>query len=241
MTVWSSNCVIGDTYIEVCCQRYVEMCTVSQQAVSQQGSWRLRGRSGLTSHPSGFSYNLHSCLQEITTSTQVLDGSLVESTDVLTPVSTVTAAHQPYTVMWAERDLTLFAPDVSASRMSIVLSAHRQQTAMGNGPTTTSLPPGAIVATVIAVGLAIILTTLVMRCVIHMKSKKAPKTGLVLELDGVQTGTWKRWHRGAWRAELNISNARTELDSSNVRAEADSRNVRAELDVGNVKKDLGRV
>ncbi|KAK7923572.1 hypothetical protein PG985_007643 [Apiospora marii] len=183
----------------------------------------------------------------------LFDGASIESTDVLTHVDTGTASHQPFTVMWAERGLELFPSDVSASRKSIVSSGFRQPTTTdlsggktpGNGnntfkpsdPSRTGLSPGVIAGIVIGVAVAIILITLIMRYVLYMKSKRVPNIGRAPELDGVRTATWKRWFRGAWRAELDSSGARTELDNSNMRAEADSTIVRAELDSGNVTKE----
>ncbi|KAK8087762.1 hypothetical protein PG997_002723 [Apiospora hydei] len=192
----------------------------------------------------GDTYTEVCCQRNITSSTQVLDGLSVESKDVFTGVSTGTASHSPFIVLWADRDLSLFPSDVSASRKSIesfgfqrptaTASAGGDNTVQASDHATTSLSSGAIAGIVIGVAFAIILATLIMWFVLRKRSRKVPGNGHAPELDAVHTATWKRWYRGAWRAELDSRNARSELDSRNVRAELDTRNVRAKLDSGNV-------
>ncbi|KAK8043738.1 hypothetical protein PG994_012576 [Apiospora phragmitis] len=226
VTVMDVNRLVGEAYTKVCCQ-------------------------------SGLSYSLDSRFKRILASTRVLDGRSVDSTDVFTYVATGTASHKPFTVQWEWDDLALFPPDVSSRRRSIASSGFRPPTATtsdGGGSsasggdtlpasdrTATSMSSGAITGIVIGVAFAIILLTLIMRYVLHRRSKVVPGAGRAPELDGAHTATWKCWSRGAWRASLGSRSMRAEMDSGNAakqqRAELDSRNVRAEMDDANAVKE----
>ncbi|KAK8140050.1 hypothetical protein PG984_000116 [Apiospora sp. TS-2023a] len=244
MVVMNVYAIDAYRFVEVCCQRYVVRYQTSGFRKTGDGQ-KFPGMPGLMVRRSGFTYKLQACTRKITTSTQVLDGTLVSHTDVFTHVTTGSAVHDPFTVLWGYGDLTLFPPDASARRESILAVGVRQvaTTMPGGGGNSRNggLSPATIASIVTGVALAITLVILIVWCVLHRKSRRVLVAEHATEMDGVHTATWKRWYRGAWRAEIDSRNVQPELEGENMRTELDGGNLanepRTQGESGNARKE----
>ncbi|KAI1177683.1 hypothetical protein F4777DRAFT_188468 [Nemania sp. FL0916] len=69
---------------------------------------------------SGFVWNIGSCNSVISTTTMVLVAPAVSTRDLLTPICHAQAWHDPIKAAWQAADLSLFPPDVSSKRSSMI-------------------------------------------------------------------------------------------------------------------------
>lgn len=180
-------------------------------------------------HRSGFTWDSRGCVSLVETVTIVSVWVTECCYDTSATLSSVTAIHEPVTVLWKSEDLSLFPADVISRRVALLDTLDANSNSTSTQGLSHSAKIGIGVGAALG-GLIILVVSSAWLYKVRRRRREPPAAShdSARELDGSQP-IWKQLFYRHWRTELPQGGQVAELETKREPAQLAGRQIPVEL------------